>query len=542
MDTRRDELLTILRSFGYRLRLRDAWDLAQRWLWVASLACAGILALGRFLPLENRAPLALLPFLLWLFAILAVALLRHQTHLRIAHRLDRELGLKERLSTAVIYCSPELNANERELPRLQRFDALHTARAIDPKRAFAYTWQTRPLVVAGVLVVAAGLLGFLPNPMDQLIAEREAVREALDQQADEIEKLAAELEASQELSPEARQELLRQLEELARLFRENPGDKEQALADLSRLTENVRRQLNPTAGLKSTALESLAARLQALTQRNLSDDTPAPGLAEALKELAEQMPEMQTENRNDLAQALAQLSASAAEAGQMDLAQALNSLAQAALSGDGQAASLAAESVANALGEAQQQLSDQQSLQRILTDLQSTGQAIAQAGSIGQTAQGQNPGDGQAQNQGEGQGQGQNQGQSQGQGQGQPGGGGGTRSDTLPPGQSTGSAGDPTGPGQSAQAGRLEAQVYVPEERLQGSGDELFIPGQDSGQGETQVREGEQPLPGLTTPALVPYQQVFSNYLQSASQAIDQGYIPPGLRDFIRDYFSQLEP
>ena len=88
----------------------------------------------------------------------------------------------------------------------------------------------------------------------------------------------------------------------------------------------------------------------------------------------------------------------------------------------------------------------------------------------------------------------------------------------------------------------FEAQVFAPWERRQGEGKQLTIPGQDSGQGETQVKEGQQPLPGAPGPARVPYQEVFYNYLDTANQAIENSYIPNGLKDYVRDYFSQLEP
>jgi hypothetical protein len=40
----------------------------------------------------------------------------------------------------------------------------------------------------------------------------------------------------------------------------------------------------------------------------------------------------------------------------------------------------------------------------------------------------------------------------------------------------------------------------------------------------------------------VPYQQVYSQYLQAANQAVESGYIPPELKDYIKSYFTQLEP
>jgi hypothetical protein len=73
-------------------------------------------------------------------------------------------------------------------------------------------------------------------------------------------------------------------------------------------------------------------------------------------------------------------------------------------------------------------------------------------------------------------------------------------------------------------------------------GEELFIPGTDTGQGETEIREQRDPMGGLLNPALMPYDRVYQSYAESASRAMDQSYIPPGLKDYIREYFSQLEP
>ena len=106
----------------------------------------------------------------------------------------------------------------------------------------------------------------------------------------------------------------------------------------------------------------------------------------------------------------------------------------------------------------------------------------------------------------------------------------------------SGQARDPQGQGQSAPEGRLDSQVYVPFERLPAGEEELIIPGQENEGGETQVREREDPLPGSTGPALVPYDEVYYEYLDAANRAMDQTFIPPELKDYVRDYFSQLEP
>jgi hypothetical protein len=40
----------------------------------------------------------------------------------------------------------------------------------------------------------------------------------------------------------------------------------------------------------------------------------------------------------------------------------------------------------------------------------------------------------------------------------------------------------------------------------------------------------------------VPYQEVYYSYLRAANQAMKGSSIPIGLENFVRAYFSQLEP
>ena len=40
----------------------------------------------------------------------------------------------------------------------------------------------------------------------------------------------------------------------------------------------------------------------------------------------------------------------------------------------------------------------------------------------------------------------------------------------------------------------------------------------------------------------MPYNQVYSDYEGAVNEALESGYVPLGLRDVIRQYFSRLEP
>lgn len=57
----------------------------------------------------------------------------------------------------------------------------------------------------------------------------------------------------------------------------------------------------------------------------------------------------------------------------------------------------------------------------------------------------------------------------------------------------------------------------------------------------TPLIEGEfsENPTGTTT---VPYNQVFSDYTDAANQALESDYIPLGMRDIVRDYFTSIEP
>jgi hypothetical protein len=40
----------------------------------------------------------------------------------------------------------------------------------------------------------------------------------------------------------------------------------------------------------------------------------------------------------------------------------------------------------------------------------------------------------------------------------------------------------------------------------------------------------------------VPYADVFSDFYQYAQTSLDRSYVPSSMKDFVRDYFSSLDP
>jgi len=553
-------LYPYLARFGRRLRVRDGWLTAQRTLWIACLGALVMQLAGRVWPIPSLSLWTLLPPAGWLLAVLLFSALRPLPPARVARRCDAELGLKERLGTAWAFGHPpdslerlphrgmgspaRPDSLERLSPRatlleLQQQDALAVAREVDPHRDLPLRWQHRPILIAALLAAATVVALLVPNPMDAILAERAAIAQEAERQAGRVEALREEVQAAQELRPEEREELLRRLEELARRLRANPGDREQALADFSELEQSLRRRLDENADARQAALSALAVQLQELARGEEGERADPGDMQDTLDELAQKLSEMSETERQAAARALSQMAARAAQSGDADLARALAAMAQAAAAGDEQTARSAARDAADAMVQAQGELDRQAALRRVLSKLQEGRQSMAQAGQ-GQSAQAGAGQGGQGQSQGQGAQSG--AGQGQGQGQGPPSGGGGTKADVLPPGTGTGRADRPTGPGGSADVGQLDRQVYVPWERRPGTGQEVTLPGQDTGQGEVETRERTDPRPGTPGQALVPYHEVYYEYLDAANQAMEQSYIPASLKEYVRDYFSRLEP
>jgi len=539
-------LKPFLIQYRKRLRLREGLLKAQRTLWAAIAVSIGVLVFGRVTPIDNLIMWVFIPLISWLCATIRFALVQSNPLLSIAKRTDLELDLKERLSTAYefeitaqkhSFSGNGINAEllpigkELNLPNLQHDDAVRMAKTIAPRTSFPLQWQKWPILLSFGLMAAAAALIFLPNPMDAVLAERSAVQRIAQEQAEEIEEIKGKIEENDHISEAIRDDLLRQLEELSMSLRENPGNKEQALADLSKFEQELLNHIDPDFIQKDSALKTITAQLQLLTQREgRSPSTPMEALA--------QIPEMLThmdnqDSRQDLAEALAQMAIQAAIAGDTNLAEALAGISQAALSGNSDSAAESANKAASAMEKSQREVEEAQVMQNILNQVGDSSQAIAQT----------SPSNQQTANQGVGN-QGQNQGQrsaSQGQ-NGQSMSGGGTKADSLPPSTGTGKTGIPKNVDTSTSTGILEEQLFIPWEIRDENGEEIRITGQDTGQGTDISRETQNPTGGLQGPALIPYQKVYTQYYETAQQAIIKAGIPSAYRNLVRDYFTQLQP
>jgi hypothetical protein len=152
-------LAPYLKRICWRLRLRDGLVAAQQTLWAALLAALFGQVLKRLFPIDLGA-WAWAPIGLWLAGNILFALARPISLMRTARQVDRELCLKERLSSSLAFDadqnSPAFATFSPALVQQAHQDALHFAALIQPRRDFPIRFRRKPLSIAGGLLVAAG--------------------------------------------------------------------------------------------------------------------------------------------------------------------------------------------------------------------------------------------------------------------------------------------------------------------------------------------------------------------------------------------------
>jgi hypothetical protein len=340
-------------------------------------------------------------------------------------------------------------------------------------------------------------------------------------------------------------------------LRDHPGDLDAALAKVGSVEGELRAQIDPSTEQRGAALASLSRGLSnAATGRPDANRAGDPATAaQDLRDLAARLDNLTSAERKQLADQLAGLQSTARQAdGSAGVA-----------AGDG-ARSLATGDIAGAkdaigrLADTVQGADRKVTLNRDLTGaaarLQETRRNLANAGRPGLAQAGQSPGSSQGQGAGQspgtggqspgtGQGQGTGgspgtgQGQGQGQGQGSIGGGGSNaRYLGSGIGGSSGFRG-PTSGNRPSVVGADQRTVFAPFDRLGRPGDPSYVAGTG---GDGQTTQGNQTGTGTGNPALTPYEHVYADFHDYALTSLDRSYIPLAAKDYVRDYFSSLDP
>jgi len=472
-------------------------------IWFATVQVA-----ARVVPVERRIQLAAIgvPVVLAAVAIAWIAT-RPRPHV-LMQLADVHLGLKERLSTAW-----ERRAADGAMDGLLRQDALQHALRDRLVRAFPIRISRREAGAVVILAAAALALSVLPNPMDRLLAQAQADRASQAKAASTIHDVQKKIAADTKTAP-VDPKVQKILSDTAKQI-QDAKDPRQALEAISPAEQQLRQLSDPQTPARTSTTQNVAGALSTTNAGKTASvalsSSPSQG-AEAVRNLAAQLPSLSPEERAQLAKALASAAKSAKDPA---MAAALQRASDALSSGDLGTASAALNDLAGQLDSLQNQQNNDQQIASAINGLEAARQALAEqadrdaAGSPATAGAGASPVAG-ASPAGDGNGNANGNGNGSGSGSGNGNGGSG----------GTGSNGSGSGTGTAAK----------PSEKL-------YVPGHPA---PGQQENDPTPLgPGQDVP-LTPYTQVIQSYQQAALDATNQSLIPGSERDLVREYFARL--
>jgi len=556
----RAELHERLTLIGRVIRLQAIATWAVRLLLLGLLINAVWLAGARFFP--YTVPTAVLPAVpLALAALGALVLVFWQPPAgRVARLTDRRLGFKERITTAVELQSRAALPDGPALPplaELQLNDAVVHLRQVEPVEAFPIRLSLREVNVALVTLLAVVALAVWPNPMQQTVRQREQLQQAIKQEAERLTKTADQVAAANlDENSDDLSQIEQTLRDAARALEQRSSNPEESLAALAALEQRLQALRGQSNEDMQDALAALAGQMAQDPRTRDAGTSLARGdykqAADQLRQLGEQMDQMSQAERARLARSMRQASQRSSRANPA-MSQGMQEAANGLEQGNMQDAQNGMNQAADALQQASGQLRAGSERERALAQMQQSRSQISrsaqQAQNQGQSQQARGQGQGQnSQGQGQ-QGQGQQsqqRGSQQGQGQGQGQQSGGDSGDESGQGQGQGqSGGDQSGAGDQpggsgAGTGSSPSSNAVYDPVFASSRQERI----DSGQpfSPDDAIQNPDPEQGLQNNAQVDYRQVHARYQDQAVQSLQNNYIPIGLKDLVKDYFSSLAP
>jgi hypothetical protein len=539
-------------EYNQLLRYVGQWhgrqQMADLLLWLPRGVMGGLLAgvvvaaVARWRPLFTNAEVGYIALgcaAVGLLVGAVLGLLQRQKGER-THWADTQFGLYNRLTAAVQLQQGTITTTPA-LARLQLQDALVHAQQVNaaegiPLRLDGRDWG---VMLAAVLLLAAAVL--LPNPQVDALLDQRIIQQEIANQIEAIEKIEEAIAANPDLTEEQKEELLQPLQDAREQLEAGNLSREEALATLSQAQAELR---DLAAENDNAALREQLGRAAAPLAENEAGQQTGEALqngqlgeaSQSLSELAESLPGLTAEQQGQLAEALAE-TAAGLQGTDDQLAQQLNEAAEALQNGDTASAQQALQEASATLGEQAQQQAANQAASQAAESLSEGQQQMAQAGQQGQEGQQSQQGQGEGQ-QGAEQGEGQQQGQGQGQGEGQQQGQGQGNQ------QGQGQLGQ-AGTGGASEGGGSAESVFAPEFiDLSGyEGVEIELPAECVAN-PTLCGEllNVSPTDFGDEQSLVPYSQVYGQYREEAYEALNNDYIPLGLKGYIRDYFTSLEP
>jgi len=595
LPQRQSEFQQVIRSWDRRLRAQQSLVWLPRALWPGLVLGIVLAIVSRLRPwlLSGQILMATaITLVVVLLAMMLLVWLWQRSPLASARQFDVQFGLKERMSAALELMDGRITSHE-EITSRQLDDAWNKAGFVKLSEDLPLIWHGREWMFGVLMAALLAVLLILPNPQAAAVEQASDTQAAIDAAAEEVKDIIPDVAADSELDEAEREQLLQTLETSLDTLESPEITPEEAFAALSSAETALQEQadqLNQQLDAQNAALQQAADQLRQASSaepQNAGQGDSAQEISDMLNQMAQQIENMDASQRqaaqNALEQAAQDLQSVSPQAAQQmqqaaqQMQQGNNSAAQSSMqqaSQQMQQTSQGQQAQQNSAQQMQQSANQaQQAASQVAQQSQQQGQPQNQQGQQGQQSQQSQQGQSsQQQGQGSQQGQqgnqpgqegaqpssGQQGGQQSGQ-QSQQGSGSegqqGNQSSQSPSSGTGGGAGDqeggPSESGGQQSSGPIEtnnnpdgqgvdpsAELFDPR-RLNQQGDDTVVLEPDAS--DMPVAEGDfaENAPGDVT---VPYQELFSDYRDDANQALESDYIPLGMRDVVRDYFSSLEP
>jgi hypothetical protein len=427
------------------------------------------------------------------------------------------------------------------------------------KRRLPLPVERRVWISCASLAVLVLVLTLLPNPKDRILAEAKQQREWVKTQEKQTEELSKKLQA-EKLVPIVKKPLL---DQVSRLQKELAGQQdplkaldelEKSMKAMEKLAKQQEEKAKPLAQIaeKMRQLKQMTALAQSLQQNNPENldqainelkqkmkklsPTEKDKLREAMKKLADEIPEKNSENKQ-LKEALKKLEQALEKGDSAKQDEALQQLAE-ELAKAMAAKSLASQQSASAsalsaaLAKQGMSLADQMAAAGLsYSDTWSSGgsgEMLAQAGASGEPNEGE-PNEVQDVSTGQG---GKGSTASQGQGAGSGGQGSGS-------GQGTGgSGGAGSGQGAGAGLGTGGRELVTTPRDLAGKGEVKSDRGPTQGGGDIQKGGTSPTMDGASRP----YAEVYENYAEEAKKSLGRSDLPQQMQGLVESYFTSINP
>ena len=379
-----------VRRWDRRLRVVESLVWVPRGLIVGLVAGVIVASAARMRPWllpEQVAGIAAVAIALGAVAALAAVWAWPRSTAKVARHFDRRFALRERISTALELAAGVIPYPDH-LAERQLSDATQAAQGVN---AAAYLparvrWREIALVV-----LLAALLAFLllaDNPQAEELRARQAVQQAIANQAAQVEEMIELIRENPDLTAEEQAALTEPLEEALDILQEPDITQQEAVAALAEAQQELHELGDGMLSQQAEAYQEAANALAGSDQTSeLARALNRPDLgqsADALDALADDLGEsdLSEQERDDLANRLEQ-AADALEASNPALAERLRQAAEALRQNDIEAAQQALREAADTLREQQRQLEESemaQSAQSASQQMREGQQELAQAG------------------------------------------------------------------------------------------------------------------------------------------------------------------